>query len=51
MMPLIMEGGIPAQMVGRDIHRGRYLIALGSKQVAPALRVIVTELRSILPPE
>ena len=47
-MALIMEGGVPTEVSGRDIHGGGNFVAVGAEQIPPRLRVIVTEALGVL---
>lgn len=39
----VMEGGVPAEVSGWDIHCGGNFVAVGTEQIPPRLRVIVAE--------
>ena len=49
MVALVMECGIPAELVGRDIHGGGDVVAVGEEQVAPRPGVIVAQTCGVLP--
>ncbi len=46
---LVMEGGAPAEVPGRDLHRRRQLRLVSQQQPAPTLAGIVSQPGSILP--
>ena len=48
-LPLIVVGGIPAEVIRMDIHSGGNVVAVGSEQVHPRLGVIVSKPGGILP--
>ena len=41
MVALIMEGSVPAEVLGRDIHSGGDAIAVVPEQIHPRLGVVV----------
>ena len=49
MFPLVVEGGIPAEVVRRDVHGGGNVVAVGPEQVHPRLGIVVTEACGVLP--
>ena len=51
MVSLVMEGGVPAEVLRRDVHGGGDLIAMGQEQIAPGARVIVAVADRVIPME
>ena len=47
-MPLVVERGIPAEVLRRNVHRRGDLIAVCAEQVAPRFRVVTAEPRRVL---
>ena len=45
---LIVERGVPAELVGRDIHGGGDVVTVGADQVAPYLGVVIAQACGIL---
>ena len=43
MVALIMEGSVPAEVLGRDMHGCCDVVAMGPEQSPPCLRVVVAE--------
>ena len=43
MIALVMEGGVPVEILRRYFHRRRDVIAVGAEQCAPCLRVVVAK--------
>ena len=41
MIALIVEGGVPAEVLRRDLHRCGDVVAVGAEQCAPCVRVII----------
>ena len=48
MLAFIVEGSIPAEVVGLDIHGGGNFIAICSEQVSPCFGIVVAKTRGIL---
>ena len=48
MLALVVEGGVPAEVAGRDVHGLRDLIAVGAEQVSPLGGVVVAQSFSVL---
>lgn len=48
-MALVVEGGVPTEISGRNIHSGGDFVAVGAEQIPPSLRVIITEALAIRP--
>ena len=51
MLSLVMERGVPAEVVGRYLHRRGNVVAVRAEEVTPCRGVIETESGSILPLE
>lgn len=49
MVALIVEGGVPTEVSGRDIHGSGDFVAVGTEQIPPRFCVIITEALGILP--
>ena len=49
MLALIVEGGIPAEVIWLDVHSGSDFIAIGSEQVSPRFGIVISKTRSVLP--
>ena len=49
MLPLIVKGGVPAEVVRLDVHGGGDVIAVGAEQVPPCFGVVVAKARGVLP--
>ena len=43
MVTLIMEGSIPAEVLGRDIHSGGDVVAVGAKEIPPRPGIVVAQ--------
>ena len=43
MVSFIMKGSIPAEVLGRDVHGCRDVVAVRTEQGPPRLRVVVAE--------
>ena len=50
-LALVVEGSVPAEVVGRDLHCRRDVVAVGADEVSPRRGVIEAEPGSILPLE
>ena len=48
-LTLVMVGGIPAEVIGRDIHRSGDIVAVCPEQIHPCLGVVVAQPGRILP--
>ena len=51
MLPLVVEGGVPAEVRGRYFHRRRDLVAVGADEISPRCGVVEAQPRRILPLE
>ena len=49
MLTLVMEGGIPAEVIRRDVHRGGDVIAVGTEQIPPRLGIVIAKTGGIFP--
>ena len=43
MVALIMEGSIPAEVLGRDIHSGGDVVAVGAEEIPPRPGIVVAQ--------
>ena len=48
MVTLIMEGSVPAEVLGRDVHRRGDVVAVGSEEIPPLRRVVIPQPLRIL---
>lgn len=48
MLTLIVEGCVPAEIAGRDVHGHRDLVAVGAEEVSPLGGVVVAQALGIL---
>ena len=46
---LIVVGGVPAEVVGRDVHSGGDIVAIGPEQIPPHLGIVISKTRGVLP--
>ena len=51
MLSLIMEGGVPTEVLGRDLHGGGNVIAMCTQESTPRLGVVIAQALSVLPME
>ena len=51
MVSLVMERRVPTEILWRYLHRRGNVIAVGAKQSAPCVRVVIPKPRRILPVE
>ena len=51
MIALIVEGGVPAEVLRWDLHRCGDVVAVGAEQCAPCVRVIIPKPLCVLPVE
>ena len=51
MISLVMEGGIPAEVLRRDLHGCRNVITMGAQECAPCVRMVIPKPRRVLPME
>ena len=51
MIALVMEGGVPAEILRRYFHRRGDVVAVGAQECAPRVRVIVPKPLRVLPVE
>ena len=49
MFALVVEGGVPAEVVRLDIHGGGDFIAIGAEQIPPRFGVVIAKTRGVLP--
>ena len=49
MMTFIVERRVPPEVLGRDVHSCRDVVAVSTEQRPPCLRVVVTETLRVLP--
>src|SRR5699024_8872507 len=47
--PLVVEGSVPPEVLGRDFHSGCNLISMGTQQGTPRLGIVVAQARCVLP--
>ena len=50
-MTFIVEGGIPAEPVRRNLHGFRYLDLMSLDQFSPALRAVIAKPGRVFPPQ
>ena len=43
MVALIMEGSVPAEVLGRDIHSGGDVVAVGAEEIPPRSGIVVAQ--------
>ena len=48
MLALIVEGGIPAEVIWLDVHSGSDFIAICSEQVSPCFGIVISKTHSVL---
>ena len=48
MLALVVEGGVPSEVAGRDLHRRRNVVAVGADEISPRRGVVEAEPGSIL---
>ena len=48
-IPLVVVGGVPAEMIRRDIHGGGDVVAICPEQIHPRLGIVVAKAGGILP--
>ena len=48
-IPLVVKGGVPPEVLGRDFHSCRNLISMGTQQGAPRLGIVVAQACCVLP--
>ena len=51
MIALVMEGGVPTEILRRDLHRRGDVIAVGTQQCAPCVRMVIPQPLRVLPVE
>ena len=49
MLPLVVVGGVPAEVVRRDVHRGGDVVAVCPEQIHPRPGIVVAKTGGILP--
>lgn len=47
-LALVVEGGVPSEVTGRDLHCRRNIVVVGSNEISPRRGVVVTQAGSIL---
>ena len=45
----IMEGSVPAEVLGRDVHSGGNVVAVGAEKISPRPGIVVAQPLGILP--
>lgn len=48
-IPLVVVGGVPAEMIRRDIHGGGDVVAICPGQVPPRLGIVIAKTGRVLP--
>ena len=48
-IPLVVVGGVPAEMIRRDIHGGGDVVAICPEQVPPRLGIVIAKTGRVLP--
>ena len=48
MVPLVVVGGIPAEVIRRDVHSGGDVIAVCPEQILPRLGIVVAKTGGVL---
>ena len=51
MLALVVEGRVPAEVCGRNLHRRRDLVAVGADEISPRYGVVEAQTRRVLPLE
>ena len=51
MLAFIMEGGVPPEILGWDLHGGGNIVAVCTQERTPCLGVIIAQALSVLPME
>ena len=48
-IPLVVVGGVPAEMIRRDIHGGGDVVAICPEQIHPRLGIVIAKTGRVLP--
>ena len=49
MVALIMEGSVPAEVLGRNVHGGGNIVAVGAEEIPPRPGVVIAQPLRVLP--